>query len=344
MGEFLVGTGRVVIGRGMLDSDVVLGDAAPATIAVIAPDDLDAIATRVEAALGTRARVARVGVPDGAAAKTLGTVERVALALNDLGVTRGDLIVGVGGGSVTDLAGFVAATYLRGIAVVYVPTTLLAAVDAAIGGKTAVDVGGKNLVGAFRHPDRVVVDLDLLDGLPIDLRRQGMAEALKAGFVADPLLVDLLERDGIDADLDEVVSRAIAVKAAIVERDFTERGDRALLNYGHTIGHAIETVAGMPHGEAVAVGMVAAGRASAIAAGFAHEARQTAAIAGLGLPIDARGLDPDEVERQIGLDKKRDHAGLRMVLLEDIGRPRVDHVDPTTVRAALDAVGIRRPS
>jgi len=344
MDEFALGTGRVVIGRGVLDADVVLGDTSPAMVAVIAAEGREVVASRIEAELGERSRAATVRIPDGEAAKTLGTVEHVALALNDLGVTRGDLIVGVGGGSVTDLAGFVAATYLRGIAVAYVPTTLLAAVDAAIGGKTAVDVGGKNLVGVFRHPDRVVVDLEVLDDLPMDLRRQGMAEALKAGFVADPELVGLLERDGVDAALDEVVRRAIAVKAGIVERDFTERGDRVILNYGHTIGHAIETVGAMPHGEAVAVGMVAAARASVMVAGFAEEARHTAAIAGLGLPIAAHGLDPDAVERQMALDKKRDREGLRMVLLEEIGRPRVDHVEGTTVRAALDAVGIRRPS
>ncbi len=344
MDELAVGTARVLVGRGIAGWGAVLGDATPATVAVIAPAAVADLADRVEAVLAPRARVGRVTVPDGAAAKTLVTVGQVVLALEGLGVGRGDAIVAVGGGSTTDLAGFVAATYLRGVRVGYVPTTLLAAVDAAVGGKTGIDVGGKNLVGVFRHPDRVVIDLDVLDALPADLRRQGMAEALKAGFVADPDLVALVERDGLGADLAEVVRRSLAVKAAIVGRDFEDRGERAILNYGHTIGHAVETAGGLPHGQAVAVGMVAAARASVLAAGFGEEARHTAAIAALGLPIAVPGLEIAAVERQLALDKKRDRAGLRMVLLEAIGHPRVDHVDPTTVRAALDAVGIRRSS
>ncbi len=164
--------------------------------------------------------VATRQLPDREAAKTLQTAEATFLWLNDLGMTRDDTIVAVGGGALTDAAGFIAATYLRGVEVVLVPTTLLGAVDAAVGGKTAVNVGGKNLAGVFRHPERVVVDLDVLDGLPRPLLIEGTAEAVKAGLIADPVLVDLYEHAGLDAALDEVVPRAMRVKAAVVSGDF----------------------------------------------------------------------------------------------------------------------------
>ncbi|MFH1104045.1 MAG: 3-dehydroquinate synthase family protein [Actinomycetota bacterium] len=339
----VAGATTVVVGHDVLDSATLLGSADPAVVAVISPPAVAAIADRVASALGTGGRiVGRVAVPGGEAAKTLATVEATALALNALGMTRGGLIVAVGGGSTTDLAGFVAATYLRGVAVHYVTTTLLGAVDASVGGKTGVNVGGKNLVGAFRHPRRVIVDVTVLEGLPEALRREGAAEALKAGFIADPELVAIFERDGLGADLETVVRRALAVKAAIVGRDFEDAGERLHLNYGHTVGHAVEVAAGMPHGEAVAVGMVAAARASSLVAGFAHEGRHDAVISHLGLPLAAPPVDPGRVDELMVLDKKRDPSGMRMVLLEDIGRPKVTSVAAATVRAALEAVGIRR--
>jgi 3-dehydroquinate synthase len=279
-------------------------------------------------------------LPDGEAAKTLAVAEDVYRWLADLRLTRDDTVLGVGGGALTDLAGFVAATFLRGIEAAYVPTTLLGAVDAAIGGKTAVDLDVKNLVGAFHHPTRVVIDCDLLDALPARLRREGTAEALKAGLVGDPGLVALYEREGAHADLEEVVMRAVRVKAGVVERDPRERGERAHLNYGHTIGHAVEVAADLTHGEAVAVGMVAAGRASALQAGFGEEARQREVIGRLGLPVSVARVDATRLRRLLNLDKKRDAAGLRMVLLEAVGRPRLEHVEAATVRAALGAVGV----
>ncbi|HSG78472.1 MAG TPA: 3-dehydroquinate synthase family protein, partial [Acidimicrobiia bacterium] len=288
--------------------------------------------------LGLRAEV-RI-VPDREAVKTLEAVGEIYLWLNDLGLTREDTIVGMGGGALTDAAGFVAATYLRGVEAVYVPTTLLGAVDAAVGGKTAVNVGGKNLVGAFAHPRRVVVDADVLDRLPVEIVREGAAEALKAGLIGDVELVELYERAGLDADVEEVVRRAVAVKAGVVGRDFTESGERAHLNYGHTVGHAVEVAAPMSHGHAVAVGMVAAGRVSALVAGFADEERQRAAIERLGLPTSAPGVRRDEALRLMALDKKRAPDGLRFVVLEAIGRPSVRVVDPATLDAALHAVGI----
>jgi 3-dehydroquinate synthase len=279
-------------------------------------------------------------LPDREAAKTLQVAEHCYLWLNSIGMTRADTIVAVGGGAATDLGGFVGATYLRGLETVLVATTLLGAVDAAIGGKTAVNVGGKNLAGVFNHPARVVIDTAVLEELPAALLIEGSAEAVKAGFIADPELVALYTAHGQAAPIAEVVARAVRVKAAVVSEDFTEQGSRAILNYGHTVGHAVEHVSGIPHGHAVAIGMVAAGAASSLVTGFGDEAPQRELIAALGLPIVAPPVDPAAIESAMMLDKKRDADGLRMVLLEAFGKPIVTAVDPTTVRAALRAVGI----
>ncbi len=279
-------------------------------------------------------------LPDGESAKTLAVIKDVALALNRLGFTRSDTVLGIGGGAATDTAGFVAATYLRGIECVLAPTTLLGAVDAAVGGKTGVNVGGKNLVGVFRHPTRVLVDIDVLESLPMDLRRQGTAEALKTGFVGDPDLVELYRQYGIDAPLSEVVERAIGVKARVVSEDFREDGLRAVLNYGHTAGHAVEVAAGISHGEAVAIGMVAAGVVGERTVGFGRRVEQEQLIASLGLPTRSPDVDAAEIERLMALDKKRDTGGIRFVVLEDFGAPRVVHPDDATVRASLHAIGI----
>lgn len=336
------GSCEILVGRGVVDAATVLGDRpGRSRVAVLAQPTVARLARGLardirSAGLECDVRV----VPDREDVKTLEAVSGIYEWLNDLGMTRDDTVVGVGGGALTDAAGFAAATYLRGVEAVYVPTTLLGAVDAAIGGKTGVNVGGKNLVGAFAHPQRVVIDADVLDELPPEIVREGAAEALKAGLIGDPALVGIYERDGLDADLEEVVRRSVAVKAGVVNRDFTETGERAHLNYGHTVGHAVEVAAPMAHGHAVAVGMVAAGRVSALLAGFADEDRQRAVIEGLGLPVAAPGVTRAEAERLVALDKKRDASGLRFVVLEAVGRPSVRVIDSATLGAALDAVGI----
>ena len=279
-------------------------------------------------------------LPDRDAGKNLRTVESVYQWLNNLGFTRGDMLVAVGGGAATDLVGFVAATYLRGIEVSYLPTTLLGAVDAAIGGKTGVNVDGKNLAGVFRHPARVIVDLAILDRLPKSLLREGAAETVKAGFIADPSIVTEYEKNGISAALDRVVAPAIQVKVDTVTADFRESGRRAILNYGHTIGHAVEIAAGISHGDAVAIGMVAAGHVSARLAGFVYEERQRTIIAGIGLPVTSPRVAIEQVMTLLGRDKKRDRGGIRMVLLEDFGSPIVRHVTDEDIAAGLAAVGI----
>jgi len=280
-------------------------------------------------------------LPDRDDAKDMGVIESCLAWLNEHRLTRHDIVVGVGGGALTDVTGFVAALYLRGVEAAYVPTTLLGAVDAAIGGKTGVNVGGKNLAGAFHLPVLVVVDPDILALLPEHLMREGAAEALKTGLIGDERIVRLYEEYGLSAPLGEVVERSIAVKAAVVAEDFIEEGPRALLNYGHTIGHAVESASGMPHGNAVAIGMIAAGAASRAVTGFDGEERQRAVIERLGLPTDAGGLERAGVMPLVALDKKRDAGGVRMVLLDRIGSAVVSTVDDATVSLALDAVGIR---
>ncbi len=297
-----------------------------------ASDIADRVVRRVDLPVDVRV------LPDRDAAKTPEALADVWAWFADIGLGRGDTVVGVGGGAVTDLAGFAAATWMRGVEVVHVPTTLLAAVDAAIGGKTGINVAGKNLVGSFWQPARVAIDVSVLETLPAHLRREGMAEALKVGYLADAELQAMVSRDGLGAPLREVVERAVAVKVAVVGEDEREAGRRAILNYGHTIGHAIERLAGLSHGEAVAVGMVAAAAVGARRTGFdpSNEHRSTLEV--VGLPIAVGGLDPEEVLELVGLDKKRTAAGIRMVLLEAYQRPVVEVVDLDDVRAGIAAV------
>lgn len=281
-----------------------------------------------------------IGLPDRDEAKTLEVAASVYETLARFGLSRHDTIVGVGGGSTTDLAGFVAGTWLRGVEVVQIPTTLLGAVDASIGGKTGVNVGGKNLVGVFWHPSRVIIDLDVLDRLPTYLAREGMAEAYKTGLIGDADLVAIIRKDGLRASLAEVVRRAVGVKAHIVGEDDREHGVRAHLNFGHTIGHAIEYSSALSHGESVGLGMVAAVHISQHLAGFEETEDVTRTIEKLGLPTMISGIDSIRVMDLIEMDKKRDADGLRMVLLTGIARPTLRHVREGELRLGLAAIGL----
>jgi 3-dehydroquinate synthetase len=334
---------EVTTGRGLISdpSELLPSRDGRARVAVIHQPSTAAIVAVIADGIGDAGfEVSRHAVPDREEAKTLGVVEELAHRLNEAGLNRHDTIIGVGGGALTDVAGFLGAVYLRGIETIQVPTSLLAAVDAAVGGKTAVNVDGKNLMGVFRLPARVVIDVDTLDQLPEPLVREGAAEALKAGLIADEELVELYEHDGLAAPLDEVVERAVAVKVAVVNDDFDESGKRAILNYGHTVGHAVEVAGGLSHGDAVAVGMVAAGAASQRVVGFADADRQREIISALGLPVAVSNLDRERVLELMFLDKKRTAAGLNMVLLEAVAAPTVRTVDDATVHEALVAVGI----
>jgi 3-dehydroquinate synthetase len=330
-------TSEILIGRGF--PDPFLPDRTfRRTAAIFSQQGAAAVAQRVFDAVGTGPLMY---LPDRDEAKTVAVVEKAYRWLAEVALGRHDTIVGVGGGAATDMAGFVAATWLRGVESVMVPTTLLGAVDAAIGGKTGINLAGKNLVGAFHLPSRVVVDLDVMETVPATLRLEGVAEALKAGLVADPVLVELFERHGAAAPLEDVVTRSIRVKAEVVGGDFREDGRRGILNFGHTIGHGVEMAAGMPHGMAVAVGMVAAGAVSAARYGFpAHWL--TNLIFSLGLPVSAFGVSHDSVLGFVGRDKKRTADGTRMVLLRSVGDPVVDLVDDAEIDLGLAAVGIGR--
>ena len=335
-------TSTVVVGRGMDEHIAQSLSATPRRRAALLCQPTttgvaQSVATTLEAA---GIEPVTYVLPDGEKAKRLTVVEDVYRLLNSKGFSRDDAVVGIGGGALTDVAGFIAATYLRGISAVYVPTTLLAAVDAAIGGKTAVNVDGKNLAGVFAHPEAVLIDMDIIDALPRDQKILGAAEAVKTGFIADLAIVSAFEAQGMDTDLEDVVNRSVAVKVRVVNEDFTEQGTRAILNYGHTIGHGIESTTGMPHGASVAVGMVAAGYASQHAVGFTGASRQEDVLANIGLPVRAPGATLGDVRTMMALDKKRDSTGLRMVLLEDFESPVIIHPDDATVQAAFAGIDL----
>lgn len=277
-------------------------------------------------------------LPDRDAVKELSAVGDLYDGLVEFNLGRHDTIVGVGGGAATDVAGFVAATWLRGVESVLVPTTLLGAVDASIGGKTGINRRGKNLVGAFWPPSRVFVDLATLDALPADLKLEGAAEIIKAGFIRDPEIVAAYESSGIDAPLDVVVPRAIAVKSDIVREDLRESGMRTLLNFGHTIGHAVEMLTLIPHGFAVSIGMVAAAAISRARFGF-DDAWLNHVLYATGLPVASAGVSLTAALDLVARDKKRTSEGIRMVLLRAASAPEVVPVTETELIAGLEAIG-----
>ena len=262
-------------------------------------------------------------VPPGETAKTIGEAERLWRALR---LERASTLVAIGGGTTTDLAGFVAATYLRGVRWVAVPSTLVGQVDAAIGGKTGIDLPeGKNLVGAFHWPAATVIDTELLATLPDEEWGNGRAEVVKTGLLAGEPLWEL--------DTAEQVRRCAAFKAAICLRDPLERGERSQLNLGHTFAHVLEAASGyaVPHGQAVALGLTAALRLS----GLEEDAR---VVDELLRPAKA-AVDRDRAWAALARDKKVEEGRIRLVLLETRGRPRiVSDVPPERVRAALDAL------
>ena len=302
---------------------------------------------RVQAGLDGLEHAALV-LPDGEAHKTLAHTAEVFAALAKLGASRDATLLALGGGVIGDLAGFAAACWMRGIDFVQMPTTLLAMVDSSVGGKTGVNLPeGKNLVGAFHQPRAVVADTATLATLPVREYRSGLAEVVKYGAIADAPFFDWLQAhaDALAAREPEALAAAIetscASKAAIVARDEHEHGERALLNFGHTFGHALETVAGygtLLHGEAVAIGMLLAARLSAHL-GLASEAdceRLAALLAHLGLPTQAPALDADRLLAAMRLDKKNLGGRLRLILWRGIGRAQIaDGIDEGAVASVF---------
>lgn len=292
-------------------------------------------------------------VPDGEAAKTAAVAAELWSVLGAAGFTRSDAVVGVGGGAVTDLAGFVAATWLRGVAVVQVPTTLLAMVDAAVGGKTGINTPeGKNLVGSFHEPAGVLVDLSSLRTLPRADLVAGMGEIVKGGFIGDARILDLLEADpqaALDPDspvLRELVVRKIALKARVVTADLRESDLREILNYGHTFAHAVEQVSGYRrrHGEAVALGMAYVARLAQLAGHLAEAdvARHLRVLEAIGLPTTYEppsGTTWEDHLAAMRRDKKTRGDLLRFVVLDGIGRPiRLEGPAEADLRTSYDAI------
>ena len=346
--------------------DVVIGQGAMRELGVV-------LAGRRRVAVVSQAAVAdyyadgaSAGAPntevfligEGEPAKTLSTVERLGRELSAWGLLRGDVVVALGGGVVGDVAGFTAAVYHRGVAVVQVPTTLLAQIDAAVGGKTGVNLPeGKNLIGAFHQPTAVVADVDTLGTLPEREYRAGLGEVAKYALIAPPggdhdALAELVEADadairGRDPDvLTELVYRCVELKAEFVARDPDERsGLRAVLNYGHTLAHAVEASGEydeLLHGEAVAVGLVFAGELAAalgrIDASTAE--RHRTLVSGLGLPIRApAGVDASTLLELMRRDKKA-KGGLTFVLPGPKGIERVDDPPAAALERALESVGV----
>jgi 3-dehydroquinate synthase len=324
---------EVVMGTGVLAELPALVGPAARTVVVMHPGELGEIvrpACRVLAAAGYRVHAAEV--PAGEAAKDITVAAGLWSRLASLQVTRADAIVAIGGGATTDLAGFVAATWLRGVRIVLLPTTLLAIADAAIGGKTAVNIAeGKNLVGAFHPPAGVLADLAVLESLPLADYVSGLAEVIKIGFIADPVILDLVESDPEGATVPhgrhahELIERAVRVKAEVVSADLREAGRREILNYGHTLGHAIERLEDyrIRHGEAVAIGMVYAAEVGRLTGRLAAETvqRHRRVLAAVGLPTACPPGAWPALRATMALDKKARGAGLRLVILEDLGRP-----------------------
>jgi 3-dehydroquinate synthase len=339
------------IGAGLISSAELYaphlagGSAAIVTNGVVAPLYL----SKVKRALGS-ARVTEIVVPDGEASKSWQTLNQLFDALLKARCGRDTLVIALGGGVIGDLAGFAAAIYQRGVAFLQVPTTLLAQVDSSVGGKTAINHElGKNMIGAFHQPRAVISDVATLDTLPERELRSGLAEVIKHGFALDASLVEWLEsnigklvaRDR--AALAFAVKRSCELKARIVAEDERESGSRALLNFGHTFGHAIEAGTGYGawlHGEAVATGMVMAAELSRLMGHLKKTdvGRVRDLLKRAGLPVAGPALAPERLMELMALDKKAAKGRTRFVVLEAIGRARLDaDVDDAAVRRAIVA-------
>lgn len=323
----------VRIGTGLLgELPGMLGDGVR-TVLLVSTRSVAGLAADVTERLRDSGKVVvSAVVPDGESGKSSQVAADLWSRAGQAEMTRSDAVVGLGGGAVTDLAGFVAATWLRGVRVIQIPTTMLGMVDAAVGGKTGINSPeGKNLVGAFHPPAGVICDLSTLATLPSADLRAGLAEVVKCGFIADPVILDLVEQNPEQAqrhDSDvtaELVSRAIQVKADVVSQDLKESGLREILNYGHTFGHAVELVEGYTrrHGEAVAIGMVYVAELARldgrIDAGLVQRHRDV--LTTLGLPTGYRPGRWDELFTGMRRDKKNRGATMRFVVLDGLARP-----------------------
>ncbi|WP_392894048.1 3-dehydroquinate synthase [Streptomyces sp. LN699] len=342
----------VLVGRQLLGELGSLIGTKAKRVAVIHPEALASTGEALRDDLAAQGYEAvAIQAPNAEEAKTIEVAAYCWKALGQSGFTRTDVIVGVGGGATTDLAGFVAASWLRGVRWIAVPTTVLAMVDAAVGGKTGINTAeGKNLVGAFHPPAGVLCDLVALDSLPVNDYVSGLAEIIKAGFISDPVILDLIEADPQAARTPagphtaELITRSIQVKADVVSSDLKEAGLREILNYGHTLAHAIEKNERYKwrHGAAVSVGMVFAAELGRLAGRLddATADRHKAVLASVGLPLTYRGDQWPKLLETMKVDKKSRGDLLRFIVLDGLAKPTVlEGPDPAVLFAAYGEVG-----
>jgi len=325
---------EVLVGRGILPRVVDGLGAGVRKVLIVHPPTLGAAAAALRESLLDRYEVLLAEVPDAEAGKRVEVAAFCWQVLGQADFTRTDAVIGFGGGAVTDLAGFVAATWLRGVTLVQAPTTLLGMVDASVGGKTGINTNeGKNLVGSFYAPSIVVADLDLLATLPRNEILAGFGEVVKCGFIAEPEILDIIEADverATDPTSDEfrrLVELSIGVKARVVSTDFKEAGLREILNYGHTLGHAIEHAERYQwrHGAAVAVGMMFAAELGRLTGSLSDAVvdRHRSILTSLSLPTEYPGGRWQTLLATMQRDKKARGAMLRFIVLDDIARPTV---------------------
>ncbi|MFJ6938190.1 3-dehydroquinate synthase [Streptomyces sp. NPDC101132] len=342
---------EVLVGEQLLGELAGLIGTKAKRVAVIHPEALSSTGEALRDDLAEQGYEAiAIQVPNAEEAKTAEVAAYCWKALGQSGFTRTDVIVGVGGGATTDLAGFVAATWLRGVRWIAVPTTVLGMVDAAVGGKTGINTAeGKNLVGAFHPPAGVLCDLAALESLPVHDYVSGLAEIIKAGFIADPVILDLVEADPEAARTPagphtaELIVRSIRVKADVVSSDLKESGLREILNYGHTLAHAIEKNERYKwrHGAAVSVGMVFAAELGRLAGRLddATADRHKSVLASVGLPLTYRGDQWPKLLETMKVDKKSRGDLLRFIVLDGLAKPTVlEGPDPAVLVAAYGEV------
>ncbi|MGW6745998.1 3-dehydroquinate synthase [Streptomyces sp. NPDC055025] len=342
---------EVLVGRRLLAELPALIGQKARRVAVVHPEALAGTGEALRQDLADQGyQAVAIQVPNAEEAKTAEVAAYCWKALGQTGFTRTDVIVGVGGGATTDLAGFVAASWLRGVRWIAVPTTVLAMVDAAVGGKTGINTAeGKNLVGAFHPPVGVLCDLAALDSLGVNDYVSGLAEIIKAGFIADPAILDLIEADPegartpSGAHTAELIERSIRVKAEVVSNDLKESALREILNYGHTLAHAIEKNERYKwrHGAAVSIGMVFAAELGRLAGRLddATADRHRSVLGSVGLPLTYRGDQWSKLLETMKVDKKSRGDLLRFIVLDGLAKPTVlESPDPAVLLAAYGEV------
>lgn len=341
---------EVVVGRGLLSGLAAHIGSLARKVLIVHPATMAVRAERLRETLRGDYEVLLAEIPDAEAGKRIEVAAFCWQILGKQDFTRTDVVIGFGGGATTDLAGFVAANWLRGVRVIQIPTSLVGMVDAAIGGKTGVNTAeGKNLVGAFHAPAAVIVDLDALAGLPRNELLAGFGEVVKCGFIAEPEILDLIEADAAEATNPEsdrfrrIVELSIGIKARVVGEDFKETGPREILNYGHTLGHAIEYTERFQwrHGAAVAVGMVYAAELALLTGHLSADIvdRHRSILTLLELPTGYSLRRWDSLLAAMQRDKKTRGSTLRFIVLDGLARPAVlTGPDPSLLFAAYQEI------